>query len=201
MDRGAQWATVHGVAKSRTLLSNLLLTFVSLQAEILKILLTISKEIKPVNPKGNQSWIFFGRTEAEAPILRPPDAKSWLIRKTPDAGKDWRQEEKGMNGGWDGWVVSPTPWTQVWASSRSWWWTEKPGMLQSMGLQRVRHDWVTELNWRTVRSPLSESSLKVNFIWCLYIYHLGDFTQINQSIFLTFLKRIRRSGNPWPKFF
>ena len=55
MDRGAQWATVHGVAKSRTLLSNLLLTFVSLQAEILKILLTISKEIKPVNPKGNQS--------------------------------------------------------------------------------------------------------------------------------------------------
>ena len=57
-----------------------------------------SKEIKPVNPKGNQSWIFFGRTdvEAEAPILWPPDVKSWLIRKDPDAGKDWRQEEKGL---------------------------------------------------------------------------------------------------------
>ena len=54
------------------------------------------KEIKPVNSKGNQSWIFIGRTEAEAPILWPPDVKSQLIRKDPDAGKDWRQEEKGM---------------------------------------------------------------------------------------------------------
>ena len=57
-----------------------------------------SKEIKPVNPKGNQSWIFIGRTDAEteAPILWPPDGKNWLIGKDPDAGKDWRQEEKGM---------------------------------------------------------------------------------------------------------
>ena len=54
------------------------------------------KEIQPVNPKGNQSWIFIGRTDAEAPILWPPDAKNWLIGKDPDAGKDWRQEEKGM---------------------------------------------------------------------------------------------------------
>ena len=55
------------------------------------------KEIKPVNPKGNQSWIFIGRTdaEAEAPILWPPDVKNCLIGKDPDAGKDWRQEEKG----------------------------------------------------------------------------------------------------------
>ena len=55
------------------------------------------KEIKPVNPKGNQPWIFIGRTDAkaEAPILWPPDAKSQLIRKDPDVGKDWRQEEKG----------------------------------------------------------------------------------------------------------
>ena len=56
------------------------------------------KEIKPVNPQGNQSWIFIGRTdvEAEAPILCPPDAKNWLIGKDPDSGKDWRCEEKGM---------------------------------------------------------------------------------------------------------
>ena len=56
------------------------------------------KEIKPVNPKGNQSWIFIGRTdaEAEAPILWPPDVKNWLVWKDPDAGKDWRQEKKGM---------------------------------------------------------------------------------------------------------
>ena len=54
------------------------------------------KKIEPVNPKGNQSWIFIGRTNAEASILWPPDAKNWLIGKDPDAGKDWRQEEKGM---------------------------------------------------------------------------------------------------------
>ena len=54
-----------------------------------------SKEIKSVNPKGNQPWIFIGRTDAEAPILRSPDAKSWLIGKDPDAGEDTRQEEKG----------------------------------------------------------------------------------------------------------
>ena len=55
------------------------------------------KEIKPASPKGNQSWIFIGRTdtEAEAPMLWPPDVKSRLIGKDPDAGKDWRQEEKG----------------------------------------------------------------------------------------------------------
>ena len=55
------------------------------------------KEIQPIHPKGNQSWIFIGRTdtEAEIPILRPPYAKNWLIWKDPDVGKDWRQEEKG----------------------------------------------------------------------------------------------------------
>ena len=68
------------------------------------------KEIKAVNPKGNQSWIFIGRTdaEAEAPILWPPDMKSQLIRKDPDAGKDWRQEEKETAGdemvGWHHWL-------------------------------------------------------------------------------------------------
>ena len=63
------------------------------------------KEIQPVHPKGNQCWILIGRTDAEAPILWPPDAKSWLTGKDPDAGKDWRQEEKGMTAdemvGWD----------------------------------------------------------------------------------------------------
>ena len=56
-----------------------------------------SKEIQPVNPNGNQSWIFTGRNdaEAEAPVLRSTDVKSWLTGKDPDAGKDWRQEEKG----------------------------------------------------------------------------------------------------------
>ena len=53
------------------------------------------KEIQPVHPKGNQPWISFGRTDAEAPILWPPNAKNWLIWKDPDAGKDWRRQEKG----------------------------------------------------------------------------------------------------------
>ena len=57
------------------------------------------KEIKPVNPKGNQPWTLIGRTDAEAAILWPPDVKSWLIREDPDAGKDWRQEEKGTTEG------------------------------------------------------------------------------------------------------
>ena len=68
------------------------------------------KEIKPVNPKANQSWIFMGSTDAEAetPTLWPPDVKNWLIGKDPDAGKDWRQEEKGMTEdemvGWHCWL-------------------------------------------------------------------------------------------------
>ena len=53
------------------------------------------KEIQPVHPKGNQSWVFIGRTDAEAPILWPPDVKNWVTGKDPDAGKDWRWEEKG----------------------------------------------------------------------------------------------------------
>ena len=83
-------------------------------------------------------------TEAETPILWPLDAKSWLIGKDPDAGKDWGQE-KGMIG-LDGWMASLTWWTWIWASSRSWWWTVKPDVPQSMGSQRVRCDW-NELNW------------------------------------------------------
>ena len=107
----------------------------------------VCKEIQPVNPKGDQSWICIGRTDAEveAPILWPPDAKSWLFGKNPDAGKDWRAKEEGGNRGWDGWMASLTQWTWVWVGSGSWWWTGKPGMLQTIGLQRVGHDW--ELNW------------------------------------------------------
>ena len=54
---------------------------------------------------------------------------------------------KGADRGWDGWMASPTQWTWVWVNSTSWWWTERPGVLQSMRSQRVRHDWATELNW------------------------------------------------------
>ena len=103
------------------------------------------KEIKPVNPKKYQPWMFIGRTDAEAetPILWAPDLRSWLIGKDPDAGKDWRQEEESSRG-WDGWMASLTWWTWVWVGSGSWWWTGKPGVLQSMGSQRVGHGLTTE---------------------------------------------------------
>ena len=103
------------------------------------------KEIEPVNPKGNQSWIFIGLTDAKAetPILWQPDVKNWLIEKTLMLGTIGG----GRRRGWDGWMASLTQWTWVWVSSASWWWTGRPGVLQSMGLQRVGHDWVTELNW------------------------------------------------------
>ena len=80
-----------------------------------------SKEIKPINPKGNQPWIFIGRTDAEAGalIFWPPNAKNWLTGKDPDAGKDWRQEEKGKDDRrQDAWMVSLTQWTWAWANSR-----------------------------------------------------------------------------------
>ena len=78
------------------------------------------KEIQSVHPKGDQSWVFIGRTDVEAvtPILWPPDAKSWLIWKDPDAGENWGQEEKGMTE--DEMVGWPhTWWTWVWVSSWS----------------------------------------------------------------------------------
>ena len=102
-----------------------------------------------VNPKGNQSWIFIERTdaEAEAPILCPSDGKNSLNGKDPDAGKDWKREEKVLTEDeMVGWYYQHDG-HEFWVSSRSWWWTGKPGVLQSMGSQRVRHDWATELNW------------------------------------------------------
>ena len=107
------------------------------------------KEIQPVNPKGNESWIFFGRTDAETPILWPPDAKSWLLWR-PWCWERLKVGGEGDDRGWGGWMISPTPWTWVWVNSASWWWTARPGMLQSMGLQRVGHDWGTELNWTDI---------------------------------------------------
>ena len=108
------------------------------------------KEIQPVHPKGDQSRVFIGRTDAEAetPILWPPDVKSWLIWKDPDSGRDLGAGGEGDNRGWDGWMASLTRWTWVWVDPRSWWWTGRPGMLRFMGSQRVGHDGAAELNWQ-----------------------------------------------------
>ena len=115
-------------------------------------------EIQPVHPKGKQCWKFIGSTdaEAEAPILWPPDAKNKELTpwKRPWCWK--RLKAEGYGRGWDDWMTSPTRWTWVWASSRSWWWTGKPGMPQSMGSQRDGHDRVTELNWDLIQHWCTE---------------------------------------------
>jgi len=106
------------------------------------------KEIQPVHPKENQPWIFIGRTDAEGetPVLWPRDAKNRLIWKDPDAGKDWRWEEKGMTEdemvGWHHWLNGHEFEQTLGVGD------EQGGLvvLQSMGSQRVRHDWATELN-------------------------------------------------------
>ena len=100
------------------------------------------KEIQPVHPKGNESWIFIGRTdtEVETPIFWPPDSfEKTLIWVRLKVGGE------GNNRGWDGWMASLTQWTWVWINSGSWWWTGRPGMLQSIRSPRVGHDWATEL--------------------------------------------------------
>ena len=100
------------------------------------------KEIQPVNPKGDQSWIFIGSTDAKAetPIFWPPDGKNWLIGKDPDAGKDWRWEGKGTTG-WDGWMASLTRRTWVCVSFRSWWWTETPAVHGVANSRTWLRDW------------------------------------------------------------
>ena len=87
---------------------------------------------------------------------------------------------EGNDRGWDGWMASPIWWTWVWAGSRSWWWTGKLGVLQSMGSQRVRHDWAPELNWQLIYNVVPVSGVHVHtfkvtqlmsyFKWCPVFY-------------------------------
>ena len=111
------------------------------------------KEIQPVHSEGDQSWIFTGRTDAEAetPILWPLHAKSWLIGKKPWCWEGLKAGGEGDDRGWDGWMASLTRWTWFWVNSGRWWWTARPGMVWFMGSQRVRHDWATELNWTELK--------------------------------------------------
>ena len=122
------------------------------------------KEIKPVNPKGNESWIFFGRTDAEAetPILWPPGVKNWLTGKIPDAGKEWGKRIKGwqrmrlLDGITDSMDMSLSK-LQVMVKDR------KPGVLQSTGLQRVgMTEWLNSNIWNYQRSLV--------WIVCLWIW-------------------------------
>jgi len=103
------------------------------------------KEIQSVHSEGDQSWIFIGRTDAEA---QTPNTLATWCEELTHLKRPWCWERlkvggEGDNRGWGRWMALPPQWTWVWVNSESWWWIEKPGMLQSMRSQRVGHDWVT----------------------------------------------------------
>ena len=127
-----------------------------------------SKKIKPVYPKGNQSWIFIGRTDAEAETLA-----TWC-RELTHLKKPWCWERlkvgrEGDERGWDGWMASPTWWTWVWASSGSWWWTGKPGVLQSMGLQTS--DMTEGLNWTEFPVNFLQRNTQASPFFTIKLFH------------------------------
>ena len=152
-----------------------------------------AKEIQPVHPKGNQSRIFIGRTdvEAETPIFHPPDTKNWLIWKDPDAGKDWRREEKGMTEAeMVGWHHS--------LNGHEFEWT--PGVGDGQGGLACCDSWgckeldtTEQLNWLTDDGFSTEDTLG---IWCLsslteWTQKLGgEISQGHNSLFLSRFKAI-----------
>ena len=99
-----------------------------------------SKEIQPVNPRYSLEGLMLKLSSS----ISGQELTHW---KRPWCWERLKAGGEGDDRGWDHWIASLTQWTWVWASSRSWWWTGKPGVLQSTGSQRVGHDWVTEINW------------------------------------------------------
>ena len=131
------------------------------------------KEIKPVIRKGNQPWLFIEKTDAEAPILWPPDSKSQLTGKDPDVGKGWEQEEKQVTEyemvGWHH-RLNRHESEQTSGDSEG----QKPGMLQLMGSQRVRHNWATEQYTVPYIQAIKMLQHSFNFCWetCVQILNL-----------------------------
>ena len=132
------------------------------------------RSLRPFREK-NKRWVplpfllglpYFCHVKSQAVFLSPGFWGHTISSHTH--GKLWGKRRlkaggEGDNRGWDSWIASPTWWTWVWASSGGWWWTGKPGMLQSMGSQRVRHDWATELNLKLV------SFYQMIVIWNPYV--------------------------------
>ena len=123
------------------------------------------KEIQPVHPKRNQSWIFIGRTDAEneTSVLWPPDGEELTHLKRPWCWERLKVGGEGDDRGWDGWMASPTQWTWVWASSGSWWWTGRLECCSPWGCKES--DMTDRLNWTV----------------CVYIYEIesNKFNQIS----------------------
>ena len=124
------------------------------------------KEIQPAHSEGDQPWDFFGRNDAKALATSYEELTYWK--------RLWCWEGLGASGegddrGWDGWMASLTRWTWVWVNSRSWWWTGSPGVLWFMELERVGHDWATELNWTENARKVMLKILQAMFQQ--YVYH------------------------------
>ena len=107
------------------------------------------KEIKLVSPKRewalNIHWKDWCWSQSSNTL--PTWCEELTLLKGPSCWARLKAGGEGDDRGWDGWMASPTRWTWVWVSSESWWWIEKPGVLQCMGSQRVRHDWASKLKW------------------------------------------------------
>ena len=158
------------------------------------------KEIQPVHPK-DQSWVFIGRTDVEAETLIIGN----LMRRADSFERPWLWERlkaggEGNDGGWDGWMASLTLWTWVWVNSGSWWWAGRPGMVRSMGSQRVRDNWATELNWTDTYLQVSylSSNLESKIVpktcaWLLDSQHLwvgySEATNLEFSVYQSFVSK------------
>ena len=144
------------------------------------------KVIQPVHSKGNQSWVFIGRTDAEA---ETPNTLATSWEELTHWKRPWCWEGLGAGGegdnrGWDGWTASPTRCTWVWVNSGRSWWIGRPGVLRFMGSKRVGHDWATDLIWSLILDNLIMLFLSVIFfvflrvcrsfgdLW-IYSYHYG----------------------------
>ena len=138
------------------------------------------KEIQPVRSKGDLSWLFFGKNDAEAetPVFWPPHVESWLIGKDSDAGRDWGQEEKRMT---EDEMASPTRWTWVWVNSRSWCRTGRPGVLQFMESQEVRHNWATKLNWTELSIIMTKSFGRLCYLGAIWLWQIIYFSNASPS--------------------
>ena len=158
------------------------------------------KEIQLVHPKGDQSWVFMGRTDVEAvtPILWPPDAKSWRIRKDPDAGKDWGQEEKGMTedemAGWHHWLNEHEfGWTPGVGDGQG-------GLVCCSSWGRKESDTTEWLNW-TEPGPALPGYIYLSFkfeIRCQILLEVFEVTPPGRNYFLLWvLKTLTWTGGKW----
>ena len=133
------------------------------------------KEIQPVHPQGispeysleglmlKLKLQYFGYLIRRADSLKRPWCWEWL-----------RARGEGDDKGWDGWMASLSRWTWVWVNSGSWWWTGRPGVLQFMGLQRVGHDWATELNWAKCHTNYLDNFFKLKLLYLIFFLIINE---------------------------